>query len=333
MLQATTPEPHEQLRRNHWYRTSDVPGVPGPTREIRGYGPHPPQIRWEGGAKVAINIVVNYEEGSEQTFAMGDGKNDGMYEMPWDAGSQRDLAIESMYEYGARAGIWRMFRTFDRYSIPVTIFGAAVALERNPEVAEKINERGDEIVGHGYRWIDHFNYTREEEKELISLAMDSFQRTLGRQPVGWYCREMSVNTRELLVEDGRFLYDSDYYGDDLPFWTFVGGKSHLVVPYTLVTNDARYIDGVGFSTGGDFAEQAMRCLDQLLDDGDDAGRMMSIGIHPRITGNPARMSGLREFIEYALSKDDAVFMTREAIARSFADQVPRPRNPEDRPNY
>ncbi|SEA77117.1 Polysaccharide deacetylase [Bowdeniella nasicola] len=321
-----------QLEKNHWYRNDDIPGVAGPDREIVGYGEKPPRIRWHNDAKVAINIVINYEEGSEKTFAMGDGMNDGMYELPFEVDDQRDLAKESMYEYGSRAGIWRMFRTFDRYNVPVTIFGAAVALERNPEVARKINERGDDIVGHGYRWIDHYEYSREEERELIRMAMDSFQKTLGRQPEGWYCREMSVNTRELLVEDGRFLFDSDYYGDDLPFWTFVNDKAHLVIPYSLVVNDCRYIMGTGFAAPSDFVEVASRTLDQLLDDGDDCGRMMSIGIHPRITGNPARIHGLAEFIKYAQSKDDVVFMTRTDIAKSFIDQVPKPDRPEDRPN-
>lgn len=323
----------EQLLKNHWFRNGDIPGVPGPDREIRGYGPNPPRIRWDNNAKVAINIVVNYEEGSEKTFAMGDGMNDGMYELPFDVDDQRDLAKESMYEYGSRAGIWRMFRTFDRYDVPVTIFGAAVALERNPEVAQKMNARGDDIVGHGYRWIDHYEYSRAEEKALIDMAMESFQRTLGRKPEGWYCREMSVNTRELLVEDGRFLFDSDYYGDDLPYWTFVHGKAHLIVPYSLVVNDCRYIMGTGYAAPSDFVEVATRTLDQLLDDGDDCGRMMSIGLHPRITGNPARIHGLAEFIRYAQSKTDAVFMTRTAIARKFIEQVPRPNSPGDIPNY
>ena len=325
------PSP-EQIAKNHWYRNDDLPGVSGPEREIIGYGERPPRIRWDGGAKVAINIVVNYEEGSEKTFAMGDHMNDGMYELPFNVDDQRDLAKESMYEYGSRAGVWRLLRIFDRCQVPATFFAAAVALERNPEVARKLNERGDEVVGHGYRWIDHYEYSREEEKALINLAMDSFQKTLGRQPSGWYCREMSVNTRELLVEDGRFLYDSDYYGDDLPHWTFINGKSHLIVPYSLVTNDCRYIMGTGFAAASDFVEMASRTLDQLLDDGDDCGRMMSIGLHPRINGNPARANGLAEFIRYAQSKKDAVFMRRDAIARKFIEQVPRPATPADRPN-
>lgn len=320
-----------QIPKNHWYRNDDIPGVTGPDREICGYGEKPPVIRWDNGAKVAINIVINYEEGSEMTFAMGDGRNDGMYELPFEVDDQRDLAKESMYEYGSRCGIWRMFRTFDRLEVPITVFGAAVALERNPDVARKIIERGDELVGHGYRWIDHYNYSREEEKELIAMAMDTFAR-LGLTPQGWYCREMSVNTRELLVEDGRFLYDSDYYGEDLPYWTFINGRSHLVVPYSLVVNDCRYIMGTGFAAPSNFVEVAKRTVEQLLDDGDDCGRMMSIGIHPRITGNPARMHGLAEFIKWAKLQEGVAFMRRIDIANKFIEQIPRPSSPKDLPN-
>ncbi|MGO1592436.1 MAG: polysaccharide deacetylase family protein [Ancrocorticia sp.] len=326
------PDP-TQVAKNHWFRNDDIPGVPGPAREIEGYGELPPAIEWEGGAKVAINIVINYEEGSELTYAMGDGSNDGMYELPFDVEGQRDLAKESMYEYGSRAGIWRLFRTFDRFDIPITVFGAAVALERNPKVAEKIIARGDELVGHGYRWIDHYNYSREEEKELIELAMETFA-TLGLTPKGWYCREMSVNTRELLVEDGRFLYDSDYYGDDLPYWTFISGTSHLVVPYSLAVNDCRYIMGTGFGGPTDFVDVTKRSVQQLLEDAkaDGRSRMMSIGIHPRITGNPARTHGLAEFIEWAQGQDGVVFLRRSDIAEQFIAQVPRPASPDDRLN-
>ncbi|MDO4761182.1 MAG: polysaccharide deacetylase family protein [Corynebacterium sp.] len=318
---------HEQVAKNHWYRNADIPGVPGPERDLVGYGETLPKVVWnEDGAKVAVNIVVNYEEGSELTFAMGDGCNDGMYELPFDVEGQRDLAKESMYEYGSRAGIWRMFRTFDRLDVPATIFGAAVALERNPEVVERMKSRGDDLVGHGYRWIDHYHYSREEEKELIALALESFKE-MGLKTSGWYCREMSTNTRELLVENGNFLFDSDYYGDDLPFWTCVNGKDHLVVPYSLVTNDCRYIMGTGFGSPSDFVDYCARALDQLLLDveHDGCGRMLSIGIHPRITGHPARIHALAEFISYAKAQEGVVFMRRTDIATTFAQQVPPPK--------
>ena len=223
-----------------FFATTDQP-VPGPPREIVGYGEHPPKVRWPDDARVAVQIVVNYEEGSEKTFAMGDGENDILYELPFKLDDQRDLAVESMYEYGTRAGIWRMFRVFDAAGIPVTFFAAAVALERNIEVAKKLAARGDEAASHGFRWSNHFEMTREEEREAIRRAIESITRTVGTRPLGWYCREMSVNTRELVVEEGGFVYDSDCYSDDLPYWSRVSGKPHLVVPYGLVVNDARYV--------------------------------------------------------------------------------------------
>jgi peptidoglycan/xylan/chitin deacetylase (PgdA/CDA1 family) len=303
-------------------RRSDVDGFAGPPRELVGYGEHPPRVRWDGDVKVAIQAVVNYEEGSEKTYAMGDNENDGLYELPFAVEGQRDLAVESMYEYGSRAGIWRLFRVFDNAGIPVTFFAAAVALERNPEVAAKLAKRGDEPAGHGYRWSNHFEMTRDEEREAIKRAIASIEATTGTRPVGWYCREMSTNTRELVVEEGGFEYDSDCYSDDLPYWTRIDGKAHLVVPYSLVVNDARYIVGTGYSNPDDFFQTAKATLDRLRNDGDDVGRMMSIGIHPRVSGNPARSDGLARFIEYAQQFSDVAFKRRVDIAREFTAQHP-----------
>jgi peptidoglycan/xylan/chitin deacetylase (PgdA/CDA1 family) len=296
--------------------------VAGPPRELVGYGEHPPMVRWQGGAKVAVQFVVNYEEGSEKTYAMRDNENDGLYELPFAVEGQRDLAVESMYEYGSRAGIWRLFRIFDNAGIPVTFFAAAVALERNAAVAAKLAQRGDEAAGHGFRWSNHFEMNRDEEREAIRLAIESIATTTGKRPTGWYCREMSVNTRELVVEEGGFVYDSDNYSDDLPYWTSISGRAHLVVPYSLVVNDARYIVGTGYSSPDDFVRTASACLDRLRNDGDDAGRMMSVGIHPRISGNPARSDGLARFIEYAQSFDDVAILRRIDIAEDFARQHP-----------
>lgn len=307
-----------------FFRQSDVEGVPGPARELVGYGEFPPRVRWANDAKVAIQIVVNYEEGSEKTFAMGDGVNDGMYELPFAVDDQRDLAVESMYEYGARAGIWRLFRVFDAAEIPITFFAAAVALERNREVAKKLARRGDEAAGHGFRWSNHYEMNRDEEREAIKRAIASIEETTGARPRGWYCREMSVNTRELVVEESGFFYDSDTYNEDLPYWTNVHGTSHLVVPYSLVVNDARYILGTGYGSPEQFFETAKATVDRLRNDGDDVGRMMSVGLHPRISGNPARSDALARFIAYAQGFDDVTFMRRIDIAESFALQVPRP---------
>jgi peptidoglycan/xylan/chitin deacetylase (PgdA/CDA1 family) len=304
-----------------FFQTNDFP-VPGPPRELVGYGEHPPKVRWEGDAKVAVQIVINYEEGSEKTFAMGDGENDILYELPFALEGQRDLAVETMYEYGTRAGIWRLLRVFDKAGIPVTFFAAAVALERNPAVAEKLARRGDEAAGHGFRWSNHFEMTRDEEREAIRRAIASIERTTGSRPLGWYCREMSVNTRELVVEEGGFVYDSDTYNDDLPYWTTVLGRAHLVVPYGLVVNDARYVVPQGFGSPEHFFETAKAHLDRLRDDGDDVPRMMSIGLHPRISGNPARADALARFIDYAQSLGDVWFARRIDIAQTFIEQQP-----------
>jgi peptidoglycan/xylan/chitin deacetylase (PgdA/CDA1 family) len=227
-----------------------------------------------------------------------------------------------MYEYGSRAGIWRLFRVFDAADVPVTFFAVAVALERNPAVAEKLVRRGDEAVGHGFRWSNHFEMTRNEEREAIKRAVASIERTTGSRPLGWYCREMSVNTRELVVEEGGFLYDSDCYNDDLPYWTRILDRPHLVVPYGLVVNDVRYVVQQGFGSPQHFLETAKAHLDRLRADGDDVPRMMSVGLHPRITGNPARSDALARFIDYGQSLGDVWFARRIDIANRFVEQEP-----------
>jgi peptidoglycan/xylan/chitin deacetylase (PgdA/CDA1 family) len=253
---------------------------------------------------------------------MGDGVNDILYELPFALEGQRDLAVESMYEYGPRAGIWRVLRVLDSAGIRVTWFAAAVALERNPAAAEKLARRGDEAAGHGYRWSNHFEMSRDEEREAIRRAVESIERTTGSRPLGWYCREMGVNTRELVVEEGGFIYDSDCYNDDLPYWTRVLGRPHLVVPYGLVVNDARYVVAQGFGSPEHFYEMAKANLDRLRNDGDDIPRMMSIGLHPRITGNPGRSDALARFIDYGQSLGDVWFARRIDIAKTFIEQQP-----------
>jgi peptidoglycan/xylan/chitin deacetylase (PgdA/CDA1 family) len=299
--------------------------VAGPPRELVGYGEHPPKIDWPNGARVAVQIVVNYEEGSEKTYAMGDATNDIMSEVPGAVEGQRDLNVESVYEYGSRAGIWRLFRVFDHADIPVTLFATAVALERNPDVAKKATARRDEVAAHGYRWSNQYEMTAEEEREAIRLAVASIQATTGSRPVGWYSREMSVNTRDLVVEEGGFIYDSECYNDDLPYWTLVRGKPHLVVPYTLTVNDVRYILGTGYGSPDHFFESARSELDRLRNDGDDVNRMMSIGLHPRITGRPSRSDGLARFIDYAQNAGDVWIARRADIATTFRDQYPAER--------
>jgi peptidoglycan/xylan/chitin deacetylase (PgdA/CDA1 family) len=298
--------------------------MPGPERDLVGYGEHLPNVRWPNDAPVAINVVVNYEEGSEKSYPMGDEQNDFLTEMPSGVTAQRDLAFESQYEYGSRAGIWRLFRVFDQAGIPATIFTTAVAVERNPAVGRRIAQRGDDIAGHGYRWSNAYEMTRDEEREAIARAIQSLTETVGSRPLGWYHREMSVNTRELIVEEGGFIYDSECYNDDLPYWTMVQGKPHLVVPYELVVNDVRYVLPQGFGDPEDFFAMAKATLDRLRHEGDGASRMMSVGLHPRLSGHPGRAEGLARFIDYAQSTGDVWFARRIEIAQTFQDQVPAP---------
>lgn len=304
------------------FATTDDPDAT-PVRDLIGYGEHPPRVKWEGDARVAVQVVVNYEEGSERTFAMGDGVNDVLGEYPLALSPRRDLRLESEYEYGPRAGIWRLFRIFEAAGIPVTFFAAAVALERNPAVGEKIAKRGDETVAHGYRWIDSAGFTEEEERESIRRAVESIARTTGKRPVGWLSRGATPKTRELLVEEGGFEYDCEAWNDDLPFWTRVNGTPHLVMPYSGVFNDMRFVYvGPGYGNPGDFFEYLKWGLDRLRNDGDDVSRMMSVGLHPRTVGNPARADAVARFIAYAQECGDVWIARRCDIAASFKQQYP-----------
>jgi peptidoglycan/xylan/chitin deacetylase (PgdA/CDA1 family) len=304
-----------------FFMTRDLP-VAGPPRELIGYGEFPPKLTWPGGAKVAVQIILNYEEGSERTYAMGDDINEDMYELPYKQEGKRDLGIESYYEYGSRAGVWRVFRIFGDAGINVTCVAAAVALERNIAVAKKLAQRGDEVAGHGYRWSNHFEMNRDEEREAIRRAVESIRNTVGQRPLGWYCRDMSVNTRELVVEEGGFVYDFDCYNDDLPYWTLVHDKPHVVIPYSLVVNDSRFVVASGYGSPEDFFDYAKAALDRLRKDGDDVSRMMSIGLHPRLIGQPSRADALARFIEYGQKTGDVWFCRRIDLARTFMEQYP-----------
>jgi len=292
--------------------------IPGPKRDYVGHGRRPPRVVWPNEAKVAVNIVVNYEEGSEYSMAAGDGRNEGLAEINYTMDPQyRDLCAESVYEYGSRAGIWRLMRLFDEYDVKSTFFACAVALERNPEVAQWLREAGHEPCSHGWRWEEHWLLDRETERQHIRWAIDSIEKSCGERPLGWYCRYgASVNTRELVVEEGGFVYDADAYNDDLPYFVEVKGNRHLVVPYSLTYNDGRYVLPQGYASPTDFFDHCKRALDELRREG-AAGypKMMSIGLHPRWAGQAARTSGLREFIEHALAKGDVWFARRIDIAR------------------
>ena len=217
--------------------------VAGPARDLVGYGRRLPKVLWPEGAAVAVSLIVNYEEGSEYSKAAGDERNEGLAEINYSLpGEYRDLATESVYEYGSRAGNWRLMRLFDEYGIKVTYFAAAVALEKNIEVGEWIRESGHEPCSHGWRWEEQWLLDKDTERQHIALAVESIDKTCGSRPRGWYCRYgPSVNTRDLLVEEGGFAYDSDAYNDDLPYFVQVASKRHLIVPYSFTYNDGRYV--------------------------------------------------------------------------------------------
>lgn len=302
-------------------RVDDIE-VEGPRRDLLGYGSTPPRVVWPDEAAVAVSLVVNYEEGAEYSYPMGDERNDVLTETPnYTLPDRRDLGAESMFEYGSRAGIHRVMRLFREYDVKSTFFASAVALEKNPEIARSLVKDGHEPCSHGWRWENSWALSREEERERIRWTVEAFERLCGRRCVGAYHRYApSLNTRQLLVEEGGFIYDSDSYSDDLPYLTSVDDQPHLVVPYTLVYNDARYVLSQGFGDVGAFADLVARALDDLRREA-AAGypKMISIGLHPRLIGVPGRISALREMIEQMLERGDCWIATREEIARWWLD--------------
>ena len=290
-------------------------------RDLVGYADSRPDPRWPGGARIAVQFAINYEEGSEYTIADGDGRTElGLAEAPGGRvpPTSRDLAFETMYEFGSRVGIWRLFRIFGERQVPVTIFGAALALERNPRVAEAIARAGYDVCCHGWRWEEQFRLSGADERERIAMAVASIARTTGERPVGWYCRYgPSEATRRLLVEEGGFLYDSDSYADELPYWVEVSGRKHLVVPYTMDTNDVKFTLPAGFGSALDFETYLTATFDQLYEEGADAPGLMSIGLHPRIVGRPARVRALAGFLDHILGHDRVWICRRVDVARHW----------------
>ena len=296
-------------------------------RDFVGYGQRPPDIRWPGGARLAVNFVLNYEEGSEYSFEDGDGRSDAALSevaQPRVPRGQRDLGAESMFEYGSRVGFWRLYRLFRDRDLPLTVFASSLALERNPEAAQAIAEREWDVVCHGRRWIEHYLLDEEAEREEIAAAYDTIHRLVGRAPEGWYCRYApSPVTRKLLVEHGGFTYDSDAYNDELPYWARVADRPHLVVPYSLVTNDAKLVGGP-LVTGRAFAEFLIDAFDELLSEATVQARMMSVGMHARILGQPGRIRGLKTFLDHIQGRDDVWICRRGDIAAHWRAVVPPP---------
>ena len=292
-------------------------------RDLVGYGRFPPEFAWPDGARLAVNVVLVYEEGSEYSVRWGDDRNDGWgeYAEPGVDPPGIDLGTESHYDYGSRAGVWRLARIFDEAQIPVTVSAAAVALELNPSVAEWMRERDHDLLGHGWRWIEAWRLSRDEEREQILRAVETFERVLGQRPLGWNCRSWpSPHTRELLIEEGGFLYDSDGSGDDRPYYVRTSQRPFLVVPYSKTYNDSRYLVSPGFAAPGDFLDTLTRGVDQLLHEGRTA--FMTIAVHARWSGQAARAAVVWDFLEYARSLEGVSFVRRVDVARWWLDTHP-----------
>ena len=292
-------------------------------RDFIGYGPNPPKIEWPDGARVAVSVVVNYEEGSEYSLLDGDPHRETNSEVPSPLPlDERDLANESFFEYGSRVGVWRIMDLLGQYRVPATFFCCALALERNAQVGPEIVRRGHEVFGHGYRWEEYYKMDRDTEREAIRKAVESITRTTGERPLGWYTRYgPSLNTRELVVEEGGFLYDSNSYADDLPYYTQVHGKKWLVVPYSLEVNDTKFWRG-GMVNPKDFYDTAHNTLELLHSEGATNPKMMSVGLHCRIAGRPARAVALKNFLEYACSLPGVWFARRTDNARWWLEKYP-----------
>ncbi len=289
-------------------------------RDMAGYGAHPPDARWPDDARLALQFVLNYEEGAEQCVLHGDEASETFLSeivaaRPY-AGA-RHLSMESLYEYGSRAGFWRVMRLFEERALPLTVFGVAMALERNPQAVAAICAAGHEIASHGWRWIDYQFVDEQTEREHVARATASIERLAGTRPLGWYTGRDSPQTRRLVVEHGGYLYDSDAYCDDLPFWVQLGGRAHLVVPYTLDNNDMRFATPQGFNCGDQFYTYLKDAFDVLYAEGADLPKMMSVGLHCRIIGRPGRAASLARFLDYVLGHEQVWICRRVDIARHW----------------
>ena len=293
-------------------------------RDLAGYGRQPPRADWPGGARIAVQLVLNYEEGGEMSVLHGDDRSETFLSdliNPAPIMGARHMSMEQIYDYGARAGVWRLLRLFDRYDVPVTVFGVAMAMQRNPAVVEAFLQGGHEIASHGWRWINYQDASEALEREHMARAIEVHTRLTGERPLGWYTGRTSPNTRRLAAEEGGFLYDADDYSDDLPFWTQVGDRPHLIVPYTREANDMRFSGG-GLVTGEDFFTYLKDAFDVLYAEGETAPKMMSVGLHCRLAGRPGKLAGLERFLKHALGHRDVWFCRRIDIARHWRQRHP-----------
>jgi len=301
--------------------TTDYP------RDLRGYGSAPPHPRWLNGARIAVSFVLNYEEGGERTILDGDPCSENylvpeISQVPALAG-ERAFSVESLYEYGSRSGLWRILRLFNERCMSFTCWAVGSALARNPQAATAMVEGGHEVASHSWRWFDYSAMSEDEERQHIRMTVDTIKRLTGQGPRGWYTGRFSVNTRRLVMEEApEVLYDSDSYNDDLPYWIKVGGRPRLIIPYALDTNDFKFSLSPGWTSGEDFTSYLKAAFDHLYREGALAPKMLSVGLHCRLTGRPARAEALSHFLDYVAAQKDVWVCRREEIARHWMKHFP-----------
>ena len=293
-------------------------------RDMVGYGSKRLEVKWPNNARIALQIVLNYEEGAENCIINGD-KHSEVF-LSEIIGAQpvkgRHINMESLYEYGSRSGFWRLHKLFQEKKIPITIFGVGMALEKNPEICKAIKDANYEVASHGWRWIDYQSVKKSEEKKHMKLVIKKIKEIFGERPLGWYTGRCSPNTRDLVFEEGGFLYDSDSYSDDLPYWEIRKKKKQLIIPYTLDNNDMRFVANQGFNTGDHFFTYLKDSFDALYEEGKTNPKMMSVGLHCRLVGRPGRIQSLKRFLEYVLSYEDVWICKRIDIAKHWIKNYP-----------
>ena len=294
------------------------------SRNMVGYGSKGPKVEWPNNARIALQIVLNYEEGAENCIINGD-KHSEVF-LSEIIGAQpvkgRHINMESLYEYGSRSGFWRLHKLFQEKKIPITIFGVGMALEKNPEICKAIKNANYEVASHGWRWIDYQSVKKSEEKKHMKLVIKKIKENFGERPLGWYTGRCSPNTRDLVFDEGGFLYDSDSYSDDLPYWEIRKKKKQLIIPYTLDNNDMRFVANQGFNTGDHFFTYLKDSFDALYEEGKTNPKMMSVGLHCRLVGRPGRIQSLKRFLEYVLSHEDVWICKRIDIAKHWIKNYP-----------
>ncbi len=299
-------------------------------RDFVGYGPRPPHAEWPGGARIAVSFVLNYEEGGERNVIDGDSTSETFLSeiIGAEAFADRHMSMESLYEYGSRAGVWRVLRLFDSYGLPLTVFAVARALQRNPAVAQAVAEAGHEVACHGLRWLSYQCVPEDIERSHIAEATTILTELVGSPPLGWYTGRDSPNTRRLVVEHGGYVYDSDSYADDLPYWAAVDidgtTRGQLVLPYALDSNDMRFATAQGFNSGEQFFAYLRDAFDVLYTEGAERPKMLSIGLHCRLAGRPGRLASLRRFLDHLTAHDGVWVCRRIDIARHWMERFPNP---------